>query len=163
MRLGVFARCFRLLVEEDYYTVIAERGAVEEEENQQYEEVVGLATTAMRFLNWSRSLVPTTVINMSGTNKQRRKSGKHPLSSPTIIKIEASLQTIRVLQAGGTHESPLYHAVSSHLRKIPPSHPLMGVARRGKNYEAILEIKPHFRGDRRRGEKLIPNAVVQVA
>lgn len=162
MRLGVFAKCFSLLVEEDYYTVIAERGAVAEEENQQYEEVVGLATTALRFLNWSRSLVPTTVLNMSGTNKQRKKSGKHPLSSPTIIKIEASLQTVRVLQAGGTHESPLYHPVTGHLRRIPPSHPLMGVARRGKNYEAILEIGPHFRGDKNRGEKLVPNAVVRV-
>jgi hypothetical protein len=114
-------------------------------------------------LNWSRSLVPTTVINMSGTNKQRKKSGKPPLSSPTIIKIEASLQMVRVLGSGGTHESPLYHAVAGHLRRIPPSHPLMGVARRGKNYEAILEIDPYFRGDRRRGEKLVPNAVVQVA
>jgi hypothetical protein len=27
MRLGVFARCFSLLVEEDYYSVVAERGA----------------------------------------------------------------------------------------------------------------------------------------
>jgi hypothetical protein len=162
MRLGVFARCFSLLVEEDYYSVIAERGAVEEEEYQQYEEVVELATTALRFLNWSRSLVPTTVINMSGTNKQRKKSGKPPLSSPTVIKIEPSLQMVRVLRVGGTHESPLHHAVAGHLRRIPPSHPLMGVARRGKDYEAILEIEPHFRGDRNRGEKLVPNAVVRV-
>ena len=163
MRLGVFAQCFSLLVEDDYYSVVTEHGAVEEEETQQYEEVVELATTALRFLNWSRSLVPTTVVNMSGTNKQRKKSGKPPLSSPTIIKIEASLQTVRVLRAGGTQESPLYHAVAGHLRRIPPSHPLMGVVRRGKNYEAILEIEPHFRGDRNRGEKLVPNGVVRVA
>jgi hypothetical protein len=163
LRLGVFARCFSLLVEDDYYSVVTEHGAVEEEETQQYEEVVELATTALRFLNWSRSLVPTTVVNMSGTNKQRKKSGKPPLSSPTIIKIEASLQTVRVLRAGGTQESPLYHAVAGHLRRIPPSHPLMGVARRGKNYEAILEIEPHFRGDRNRGEKLVPNGIVRVA
>jgi hypothetical protein len=38
----------------------------------------------------------------------------------------------------------------------------MGVARRGKNYEAIFEIEPHFRGDRGRGEKLVPNGVVHV-
>jgi hypothetical protein len=163
MRLGVFARCFTLLVEDDYYTVAAERGAVADEENQQYEEVVESAITTLRFLNWSRSLVPTTVINMSGTNKQRKKSGKPSLSAPTIIKIEASLQMVRTLGAGGTHESPLYHAVAGHLRRIPPSDPLMGVARRGKNYEAILEIEPHFRGDRTRGKKRVPNAVVQVA
>ena len=107
--------------------------------------------------------MPTTVINMSGTNKQRKKSGKPPLSSPTIIKIEASLQTVRVQRNDGTHESPLYHAVVGHLRRIPPSHPLMGVARRGKNYEAILQIEPHFRGDRNRGEKLVPNGIVRVA
>jgi hypothetical protein len=163
MRLGAFARCFSLLVEDDYYSVVAERGAVADEENEQYEEVAELAITTLRFLNWSRSLVPTTVINMSGTNKQREKSGKPPLSSPTIIKIEASLQTVRVQRNDGTHESPLYHAVVGHLRRIPPSHPLMGVARRGKNYEAILEIEPHFRGDKSRGEKLVPNGVVQVA
>jgi hypothetical protein len=163
MRLGVFAACFSLLVEEDYYSVSAVRGAVEEEERQQYDEVVELAITTLRFLNWSRSLVPTTVINMSGTNKKRKKFGKHPLSSPTVITIEASLQTVRVLRTGGTHESPLYHAVAGHLRRIPPSHPLMGVARRGENYEAILEIEPHFRGDRSRGQKLVPNGVVRVA
>jgi hypothetical protein len=163
MRLGVFPRCFSLLVENDYYSVVTERGAVEEEETQQHEEVVELAITALRFLNWSRSIVPTTVVNMSGTNKQRRKSGKPPLSSPTVIKIESALQTVRVLRSGGTQESPLYHAVAGHLRRIPPSHPLMGVARRGKNYGAILEIEPHFRGDRKRGEKLVPNGVVRVA
>lgn len=163
MRLGAFARCFSLLVEDDYYSVVAERGAVADEENEQYEEVAELAITTLRFLNWSRSLVPTTVINMSGTNKQRKKSGEPPLSSPTIIKIEASLQTVRVQRNDGTHESPLYHAVVGHLRRIPPSHPLMGVARRGKNYEAILEIEPHFRGDRNRGEKLVPNGIVRVA
>jgi hypothetical protein len=163
MRLGVFPRCVSLLVEDDYYRVVAQRGAVADEETRQYEEVIELAITALRFLNWSRSLVPTTVINMSGTNKQRKKSGKPPLSSPTIIKIETSLQMVRTLSVGGTHESPLYHAVAGHLRRIPPSHPLMGVARRGKNYAAILEIEPHFRGDRNRGEKLVPNGIVQVA
>lgn len=152
MRLGVFAGCFSLLVEEDYYSVIAESGAVEDEEKPQYEDVVELATTALRFLNWSRSLVPTTVIN-GGTNKHRNKSGKPPLSSPTIIKIELALQMVRTLSVGGTHESPLYHAVAGHLRRIPPSHPLMGVARRGQNYEAVLEIEPHFRGDRSRGRE----------
>jgi hypothetical protein len=163
MRLGVFARCFSLLVEDDYYSVVAERGAVEDEEREQYEEVLELTTTTLRFLNWSRWLVPTSVLNMSGTNKQRKKSGKPPLSSPTIIKIETSLQTVRVLRSSGMHESPLYHPVAGHLRRIPPSHPLMGVGRRGKNCEAILEIEPHFRGDRNRGEKLVPNGVVQVA
>jgi hypothetical protein len=163
MRLGVFAKCFSLLVEEDYYSVVAERGAIADEENDEYEQVVGLAITALRFLNWSRSLVPTTAINIGGTNKQRNKFGKPPLSSPTIIKIEAALQMVRTLSVGGTHESPLYHAVTGHLRRIPPSHPLMGVARRGKNYEAILEIEPHFRGDRSRGEKLVPNGIVRVA
>lgn len=163
MRLGVFARCFSLLVEEDYYSVVAERSEVEEEEAHQYEEVIELAITTLRFLNWSRSLVPTTLIEMDGTNKQRKKSGKPPLSSPTVIKIEESLQMVKVLRDRGTHESPLYHAVAGHLRRIPPSHPLMGVARRGKSYEAILEIEPHFRGDRSRGEKLVPSAVVQIA
>lgn len=42
MRLGVFARCFSLLVEDDYYGVVAESGAVADEEKQQYEEVVEL-------------------------------------------------------------------------------------------------------------------------
>jgi hypothetical protein len=163
MRLGVFARCFSLLVEDDYYSVVAERGAVEDEENEQYEQVIELAITTLRFLNWNRSLVPTTVVNMGGSNKQRESSGKPPLSSPTIIKIEASLKMVRVLGSGGTHESPLYHPVAGHLRRIPPSHPLMGVARRGKNYEAILEIEPHFRGDKSRGEKLVPNGIVRVA
>jgi hypothetical protein len=163
MRLGVFPQCFSLLVEEDYYSVVAERTEVEEVEAQHYEDVIELAITTLRFLNWSRSLVPTTVIEMAETNKQRKKSGKPPLSSPTVIKIEESIRMVRTLRAEGTHESPLYHAVVGHLRRIPPSHPLMGVARRGNNYEAILEIEPHFRGDRKRGEKLVPNGVIQVA
>jgi hypothetical protein len=162
MRLGVFAKCFSLLVEDDYYTVVSHSGAVEDAETKQYEEVVELVTTTLRFLNWSRELVPTTVVDMSGTNKHRAKSCKPPLSSPTVIKIEPSLQMVKVLRGGDTHESPLYHAVAGHLRRIPPSHPLMGVARRGKKYEAILEIEPHFRGDRSKGEKLVPCAVVQV-
>jgi hypothetical protein len=143
MRLGVFAGCFSLLVEEDYYNVVAESGAVTDEENEQCEQVVELTTAALRFLNWNRSLLPTTVIDMTRTNKQRQKSGKPPLSSPTIIKIEASLQTAQTLSVGGTHESPLYHAVAGHLRKIPPYHPLMDVARRGRNYEAILNDSGH--------------------
>jgi hypothetical protein len=162
MRLGAFAKCFSLYVEDDYYTVVSARGAVEDAETAQYEEVVELVTTALRFLNWSRELVPTTVIDMSGTNRHRAKSRRPPVSSPTVIKIELALQMVRVLRGGDAHESPLYHAVTGHLRRIPPSHPMLGVARRGKKYEAILEIKPHFRGDRSKGEKLVPNAVVQV-
>ena len=163
MRLGVFAGCFSLLIEDDYYTVIPQHSAVSEDEMQEYEQVIELVTTTLRFLNWKRSIVPATVIDMRGANKQRKKSGKPPLSSPTVIKIEDSLQKVRLLRDGGTHESPLFHAVVGHLRRIPPSDPLMGVVRRGKNYEAILEIDPHFRGDRSRGEKLVPNGVVQVA
>ena len=54
----------------------------------------------------------------------------------------------------------LIHAVAGHLRRIFPAHSQMGVSGRGKNYKAILEIEPHFRGDRSRGENLVPNGVV---
>ena len=89
MRLGVFARCFSLLVEEDYYSVIAERGAVEEEENQQYEEVVELATTDAAL----PELEPLSRADDCDQHEPEPiSSGRSPASrrypSPTIIKIE---------------------------------------------------------------------------
>jgi hypothetical protein len=57
----------------------------------------------------------------------------------------------------------LIHAVAGHLRRIPPSRPPMGVSCRGKNYKAILEIEPHFRGDRSRARIWFPTASFLVA
>jgi hypothetical protein len=163
MRVGIFPGSFKLYVDEEYRVVVPDiNSRIPEDRKKECAEIIEAITTTMRVLNWSREIAPTTVIDMSRTNQKRRAAGKRPLSSPTVIRIKPMLDKVRVGRQVGKHESPLYHPVAGHLRYVSPLHPLFGAKPIPGKTCGIIPIEPHFRGNRKKGEKKVASYEVRV-
>jgi len=164
MRLGVFANCFKLYVDENYMDVVPDISSkMSDQGREECNGIIEAVTTVMRVLNWSREVVPITVHDMSHSNEKRSAAGKPLLSSPTVIKFEPMLKMVKVrAKEGGPHEPPLYHPVAGHLRHVSPLHPLFGARPIPGKTCGIIAIKPHFRGEREKGEKNVASYKVTV-
>ena len=127
-----------------------------------------LLRNVIGLLNWSREIIPLEKLDMSEANARRKKNGKPPLSSPTIIRFDRLDEYRFVLGAGGTHASPCKHPVRGHMMRVNKTQctehedcsvVLFGQHMKdpvlGKNY-GFLRVKPHFRGNPERGEKKTP-------